>query len=732
MHNYKPFNSFILRTPFLPFNKYLKDSSRFLEEMVSNDYFKESIYLASPDLYKALKLLKENTLSSSKLMNLQLSILKYYGRMSTRCTPFGLFAGCSIGKIGHSSICNIPMQERHKSNTQLDMSYLYSLIKEIEKKQEVFQKIKFSPNRSLHELRNSFRYVSYKYLNSKRIYSLMEVEKSEELNQLLRNAKNGITIKNMSMLLVNNEVIFSDAQEFINELIESQIIISELEPKITNGDLLQNLIDSLDKPSVNENMVLLLKQIKSKLSEIDNVPIGKRIDLYENLKKQLQKFKFDANKKNYFKTDLYINSKKLNIGEDVIDKVKQCISVLNKLTPSWENKELKEFKEKFYKRYEDEEIPLLLALDKESGIGFGNINDQQIHTHQILDDINLHKSSNDIVNIKIDPIQKLLIKKYEDFITNPALEEVSITDNDLKEFPDNWNDLDDTISAMIEIIQVKEEPIIYIYGAGGPSAANPIARFCLLDEKIDKLVKSITQKEKELNQDSIIAEIVHIPNEHLGNVAIRTTIREYEIPYLTNPSVKNKHIINISDLTVSVPNGQTIVLKSKSLNSRIIPKLTTALTYNNYPLPIYQFLCTLQSQDKRNGMKFTWGSILENKPYLPRVVYKKQILSKATWNIFAEEVKEIPKIIEKYFFKKVSELKLKRKLPDIVLLNKGDNKLLINFNDPLSIQMLFSEVKNRAFQLEEFLFNDKNPFVVKKEESFTNQVLLSFYKKYEK
>jgi len=113
---------------------------------------------------------------------------------------------------------------------------------------------------------------------------------------------------------------------------------------------------------------------------------------------------------------------------------------------------------------------------------------------------------------------------------------------------------------------------------------------------------------------------------------------------------------------------------------------------------------------------------------LPRVRYGNVIFSPAKWNISPSDSKDIPKITDSSFFEKVQNFKTMKKLPDKVLLVQGDNKLLIDFNHLLSVQMLFSEVKKNGFRLEEFLFDNKYPLVKRSDEIFTNQVILCFYK----
>jgi hypothetical protein len=61
------------------------------------------------------------------------SAYRYYQRACTRPTPFGLFAGCSVGKIG-GEYTNILLfgQDKYRRNTRLDMNYICALTQQIE------------------------------------------------------------------------------------------------------------------------------------------------------------------------------------------------------------------------------------------------------------------------------------------------------------------------------------------------------------------------------------------------------------------------------------------------------------------------------------------------------------------------------------------------------------------------------------------------------------------------
>lgn len=139
MYNF--LSKFILRTPYFYYDLLEKKDFKYL---INDKIFKEAIFLASPDLYTAM--INISNKSYKKQTRIKNSLYRYAERMSTRCTPFGLFAGISLGNIGDNTELEI-----HKitKNVRLDFCVLYSIIKEIEKKEDIRLKLKYYPNSSL-------------------------------------------------------------------------------------------------------------------------------------------------------------------------------------------------------------------------------------------------------------------------------------------------------------------------------------------------------------------------------------------------------------------------------------------------------------------------------------------------------------------------------------------------------------------------------------------------------
>ena len=603
-----------------------------------------------------------------------------------------------------------------RRDTKPDMHFLVSLAKYLENIPQLKNKLLFYPNNSIYIVGDKIRYIEYIYHKGKREYIISSAPLSPELDHIFHCSKNGLTISELCDLLVNEEISTGDAEEFIQELIENQVLVSELEPNLTGNDFTNHIISVLEKYQITKELSLVL-EIQKGIQKLD-LQIGNTLLQYKVVEDLISKFPIEYEKKYLLQTDLYYDHT-TELNKEWKKKLWKALKFINKVTLPYKDSRLIQFKNAFNKRFENREIQLALALDTEIGIGYLQ-NKQNKGLHPYLDDLLLPETpENKTLDLSLSPLHQILNRKLQQKKSNKNT--ITLSDEDFADFQEIWEDLPDTMSFISEIVSEKGEKKLVFTGGGGNSGANLLARFCFEKHKIKSLVEAIIEKEEKLNPNSILAEIVHLPQSRVGNVLRRPILRKYEIPYLTRSSDSNAQV-PIHDLYINIKQDK-VILRSKKLNKEIKPYLTNAHNYSKDALPIYHFLCDLSLQDKRPVLAFDWGDLEHIYYSLPRVEYDNIILSKAKWKVFYEEIEYLysQKDNSKILLEEIKKWKEKRLIPNRVQWVVSDNKLVLDLQN-YDTCLLFMEAlkRKKMIIIEEFLFHEN--------EAFINEYIFTAYK----
>jgi len=288
-----------------------------------------------------------------------------------------------------------------------------------------------------------------------------------------------------------------------------------------------------------------------------------------------------------------------------------------------------------------------------------------------------------------------------------------------------WESSPSTLVVMAELIDLNGEPKISLNYCGG-NAARLLARFSDGDVEMASLIKEIINKECEANKGVILAEIIHLPRERTGNILRRPNFRKYEIPYLASCSVSSDNQIPLQDLDVQLVNN-TIILYSRSRNTRVIPKLTNAHNFGLNDTPVYHFLCDLQYQNKK-AFGFSWGPVRIVLDFLPRLEYRNLIISKAQWKITKEELISVLGNEMHVEIRKLNRWRKNRNIPKQVQVLEGDNKLCINFTNYDSLDILISAIENKSsIWVEEFLLTPDRSLVNGEQGKYSSEIIIPFY-----
>ena len=708
----------IVRTPSLPFSDDI--SEEFLKQFLDNPTFAEAVYLASPVLYREAILWKENKITDpKKQQKIPLSLSKYYTRMCSRCTPFGLFAGCGVVEWGDET--KIILSEKSQRNTRLDMHYAGALAQRLAEIPAVKLSLKYYPNSSIYQIGEDIRYVEYKYVNSQRKHQISAIIWSEYIQMVLDLCKSGAKIADLLPHLIDDEISVGDAMTFVEELISNQLLINELEPAITGEEFTQQVRKTL---SPQGNLAEILDKIEHLLANIDQNNFNK-IGAYQEVIETLNAFGVPFEEGKLFQTDLVKLFHANSLDKSLQDVLLEIYNLSKNLSEKPENHKLKDFKNRFFDRYETREVPILFVLDTETGIGYGDSG--KSNNTPITDGLNLPVEENLTIKFQQNPFQQYLFKLWLEAYKNDDYQ-VDLQEKDLKKYVKENYKTAPSSSIMFRLTGDENLPI-YLEGISGSSAANLLGRFAHADENVLEIVKEITQAEQANNPEVIFAEIVHLPENRIGNILLHPPFREYEIPYLAKSSLNDEHQIYLEELMVSVDLQQDrVFLRSKRLNKEIIPRLSNAHNFSQNSLPLYNFLCVIQNQNIQQNFNLGWKNITPNTVFSPRLTYKNVVLELASWTFKKEDFKEIIEAKSENLLEIFSQFIAKWKLPKLFVLADFDNELLVNSANILSLKTFIDAIKNRAkIELKEFFFEEKNsPIRNPENNGFTNQFIASW------
>lgn len=696
-----------------------------LKTILLRPEIRDALFVASPNMEERFHLWEESP-DSEGGRKMEHVLVRYFARMAGRATPFGLFSGCSVGMVGDETHLVLEGRKKYERHTRLDMDYLFALVNELKQSQELRNNFVFFPNTSLYRAAGRVRYVEARVKDKKRSYHLVAVEDTEYLQATLERAQNGARIYELAEQLVSREFTFADTRNYINRLIENQILVPDLALFVTGQEAIHPLIEQLCKIAGAKEMSEILAQAQDDIDAIDNDGLGVRAERYKAIATRLEALPAKVSLAKLFQVDLVKPSPEAVLGQKVIDEVKKAIEVLHRLIPSANT--LSRFRENFSKRYEEREVPLVEVLDEEIGIGLsaGSENSPLLKDVMLLSPSSGESANSQRFGFLFQKLCKAL---------QSGAKEIAFTKEDMEKFyAKSSPPLPDSIGAMVTVVASSEESLnkgdfkLLWHGAGGPSAARMLGRFCHADEKLRVHVENHLRAEEANQPDAIFAEVVHQPEGRIGNVLARPVLREYEIAFLGDSGAPRDKQIPVTDLMVSVRDGR-VRLRSKSLDKEIIPRMSNAHNYTWGSLGVYRFLCSLQDQTVASGLAWSWES-LGDAPFLPRVTFGKLVLSLARWSIPKDELKKLGEKKDAERFRAVQEWCVERNLPRYILLTDGDNMLPLDLENPLCVDSFITLVRERSgVTLTEQYPNPDELCAHGPEGSFVHELIVPFVKK---
>jgi lantibiotic biosynthesis protein len=527
---------------------------------------KELIQESSPEFHRVIAESEAEDMANAN-DKAAFSVWKYFNRARFRSTPFGNFAAISFAQVKTNHNCAEPLRinSRMISHRFTDWS----------EKDEHMQSVKrvlrsstwFQSNATYYIVGDQLRYIRH----SNDQFELATVVVFDELKQLLttcREKQNKQTIHELMYSTFGMKP--SAVDNMLCQLIECQLLLTDQMPNIIGADHFERLL----LPQKNS-----LKQY-------------------------------------------IIAERELNDGQpgtSLLCNIPEYLDFISGFLPKPQNANFESFKREFSSKFDMRAIPLSIALDPETGIGYGDMahDPEGSELTGILADMKKKEAGSPVFDYT---------PQYR-FLLNALIKGGDIR---LENFEGDENKNHFALPNTLSVMYQTWNNMPVLQNAGGCTANYLLGRFTLGCEKAEEFARRVVATEETANPDVLFFDIAYQAEKQVDNVNRRKQIYNYELPILSWPC--GGAALSTEDILVMLRNDE-IILWSKQYNKRIVPRVASAYNYTRSDLAIYRFLCDLQHQQLSSSLTFDIRQVFPGLDHYPRVLYKNIVVSPAMWKI---------------------------------------------------------------------------------------------------
>ena len=615
--NYRFLPQVFLRAPYYSFSGY--DLSR-LPEVLMEQAFRNAVWLASPEFYL---LLEKKDFDFEQLKDKEKHTLyKYYNRMCFRPTPFGSFASFTLAEWGNDAQIKLAKNDKAVLHLLPDQQMLHKLRNSSE---GITPSASLMVNPTLYRFENVFRYTK-SVIDEKGHYSfsleaISGVKFNSDLLSLLGGKKVALNDV-IEWIKVHGECTDEEALDYVGFLINEQAIYSD-----TFGSIIGSAIcDHLNLPrwfefwkiyhSVAAPASISLAKISEELKRVcalrtDSISTQ---SLYAALERPVESGSIDVS---------------------VQTELSKAIQVLQLLSEYEQPRDFSHFVKEFRTRFDREKIPLLLALDPDAGLSYGDMEASNPNPG-VLDDLPFPKIVSENNQVGWSKVQQLLFRLWIGNTLRDPWSPLHINEDNILELQ-NVNHTALPLPQSQALMYRNTGEHLIIESSGGTNGISLIGRFSSFSEQVHSHCLELANLETKINPDVVFADIGQFSDTHVDNINCRRPVYPYEIPINVYPTQPQENLIFLSDLLLSVQ-GDELILESSRLGKRVIPRLVTAYNFRNNHLPIFRFLCDMQFHGIKAGLSFDLENFFPGLSFYPRVSYGRVIYSLAKWKFHGHDL----------------------------------------------------------------------------------------------
>jgi thiopeptide-type bacteriocin biosynthesis protein len=641
-----------------------------LLELLADAQILAAIELASGDLREGIRRWRLDP-GSRAGRSAERSLVRYLVRLASRPSPFGVAAGYALADLSGEPSLRVGPRRELRVVSRIDAGLLSTVVRDAAARARGDPGLLVRLNPLVYRTGSRLRVPAPgTRLDRPRLVALRPTPAIEAALVAARTeATAGAVLAAMGAAGASPQ----EAREQLDRLLDRAVLIPARLLDVTGAEPTAAAVRALRSiPGASETADTVERAARA----LAATPAGG--DMAANTKQHLAALGAQASVRRIVQIDA-IRTGELVLPRILISELARAIELLARVSPRQPDR-LAEFRERFERRFATRAVPLLEALDPDHGVRFGAL-------------MRAPKPSESAGEERRATLLSLIGRAGAG-----SRAEIELTDADIAglagagkaRLPQSCHVICRLLARDLTALTAGEftiaEPTV-----GGAGGANLVGRFCHGDDALTDRVRRHAEREALDRPDDIFAEIAVAPDTDWGlNVTHRPVLREWEIECGGSSGADPARRITPGDLRVSVVGGE-VVLHSERLGRRVHPRLATALNPDWIALPAARFLAVLAHQEAV-PLAWSWGQ-LGDAPDLPRIRRGRVILAERCWNVSRPELDEISPGTDPSGFRRLRAWRLLRGLPRFVSFEHPKNRLLVDFENVLSVEAFLAQAR---------------------------------------
>lgn len=725
---YEPAGFFLLRAPALPLGSFhrltapaddvpegpggagleasLRDAGErtraLLRKCAADAEVRQALAVASPPLLAAVDSLEADGTSRRRTERTYRSLLRYLTRMSTRATPFGLFAGVAAGRFteperegadaaGQTLRLGLPVTGTVR--TRPDMNWLMALVEQVEHDADAPDHLGVVANPTAHVAGDRLVLPVADIYGTRDTRSIT-LRATSVVLEVLRRAARPLPYADLRAGLVRDLPQASGQQidALLGKLWANRFLMSDLRPALSDARAAETFADRLPEGPRTAALRAALGTALDLAGRTQAAEPAER----ERLFAELHRHQTDIHESSAppFQVDMALNTVGDRLPRGVGDAAADAADTLLRLGlfPSG-FQHLRGYHDEFAQRYgEDAQVPLLELLSAESGLG-----PPATYTEPLPD------PPRQAPPAPLNPHRDVALCGLVSEALRTGAQEVQLTD-DLLDTLSTWRP--ETGPRSPEVLDVYLQ--LHAADAGALEGDDWRAVLCptpladggrtfgrftdVLPPEVTGALRHCARREEAVRPEAVFAELSYLPLvRRAANVVVHPGLRDHEIVVNASASVPDDRTITLSDLMVGVHDGHFYVC-SQRLGKEVVVGQSHLLTDLQAP-NVCRFLLEIDQDRHPLLAAFHWGPY-KSAPFLPRLVRGKVVISPAQWILQHGSVTPMgPGDDETRWYRGVQEWRARWRVPRWVHLVEFDNRLLLDLRHPMCVTELLTALR---------------------------------------